>query len=184
MVRICAIVAGLAVGLAACGASATPSPAASGAGPSPAASTSNEPTAHPTPTAQAPTPFVEYQDPADLAVGDCYDAIEDEESDLFLAAAIRSCEEPHLHEVFAIVELENPIGAPFPNDRDLENASVDLCDPAFEEYVGTPIDDSRYDYLYYMPSDVTWENGDREVMCVVDDRGDRIVGSVKGTGGD
>ena len=182
MIRICAIVAGVALGLAACGASATPSPAASAAAPSPAASASNEPTARPTPTAQAPTPFVEYQDPTDLVVGDCYDPIDDEESDVLLAAAIRSCDEPHLHEVFGILQLEDPIGAPFPSDRDIENAAVDLCDPAFEDYVGAPIDDSRYDYLYYLPSEVTWENDDREVMCVVDDRGDRIVGSVKGTG--
>ena len=182
MVGICAILAGLAVALAACGAPATPAPTASAAAPSAAASTSSEPTARPTPTAQAPTPFVEYQDPTDLGVGDCYDPIDDEESDVLLAAAIRPCDEPHLQEVFGILQLEDPVGAPFPSDRDLENASVDLCDPAFEEYIGEGIDDSQYDYLYYMPSEVTWENGDREVMCVVDDRGDRIVGSVKGTG--
>jgi Septum formation len=187
MVRIRAIIAVLAVALAvligACGGSATPSPASSSvASGVPSSSATPEPTPEPTPTAQAPTPFVEYQDPTDLALGDCYDPINDEDTDVLLAAAMRSCDEPHLHEVFGLVQLEDPLGAPFPSDRDIENASLDLCDPAFEKYVGESVDDSQYGYLYYTPSEATWEDGDRLVMCVIDDRGDRITGSAKGTG--
>lgn len=184
MIRICVIVAGLAVAvaiaLAACGESPTPSPAGTSVA-SNAASSSTAPTPSPTPTAQAPTPFVEYQDPIDLALGDCYDPINDENTDVLLAAAMRSCDEAHLHEVFGLVLLKDPLGAPFPNDRDIEDASLDLCDTAYERYVGISVDDSKYGYLYYTPSEATWEDGDRLVVCVVDDRGDRITGSIKGT---
>jgi hypothetical protein len=204
MVRIGAFAARLAlllvvllVVLAACGGSASPLPIGSGAGnpllpvptaprsatpaPTPGATTTSTPRATPTPR-PTPTPFVEYQAAEDLKVGDCYDPINDHEDETLLAAAIRECDEPHLHEVFGLVLLSDPLGSPYPADRDIEDASLELCDAAFERYVGIALDDSDYGYLYYTPTDITWANGDRLVMCVVDDNDRPITGSLKGTG--
>ncbi len=186
MSRSFAILIGVVFAVAACGGT-TPPPVASSGASTPAATAAPTPTPTPTPSPTespepTPTPVTEYQAPEDLVVGDCYDPIEDEESEVLLAAAIRACDDPHLHEVFGLVDLPDPAGAPFPIERDIEDASIELCDPAFETYVGVSIDDSSYSYLYYTPTEGTWADGDRVVMCVVDDRGDFISGTVKGTG--
>jgi hypothetical protein len=188
MVRIRALAAGLLLGLAACGGSASLPPVGSGAGnplvtAPPSVSRPPSASPRPSPTTQpTPTPEAEYQAVEDLEIGDCYDPIDDTEDDVLLAASIKDCDDPHINEVFGLVLLSDPLGAPYPADRDIEDASVELCDAAFEKYVGSRISNSNYGYLYYTPTESTWEDGDRLVMCVIDDDGDPITGSTKGTG--
>lgn len=169
----------MALVLAACGGTATPAPATS-AGATGAAPTAT-PTPDPTPS-PSPTPPPLYQAPEDLVVGDCYDPIDDADDGALIAAIIVACEDPHLHEVFGLIELPGTETAPYPGDSAIEDDSITECDAAFEDYVGTPLDDSRYSYVYYTPSDETWADGDRALMCAVEDRGHTIEGSVEGTG--
>ena len=149
----------------------------------PSLSPTPEPTPEPAPTPEpSPTPVPEYQAPEDLAVGDCYDPIEDTDTEVLLAALLRPCDVPHAFEAFGVEQLPDPAAAPYPSDRDIEDASVELCDAAFEAYVGTSIDDSRYGYHYFTPTESSWADGDREVLCVIDDGTALITGSVQGTG--
>lgn len=186
----------LSVALAACGSSSTSTPPAASSPPASVAAGSPTPPPEPTatPTAEpeptdspepsdtpAPARSPEYESPEDLEIGDCYDPIEDPDDDALLAAIILPCTEPHIAEVFGLAEVAGAPTAPFPGYDDLEDEAEDRCDAAFEEYVGIDFDRSRYGYIYYTPTEATWEAGDRVVMCVIDDNGRAIEGSVAGT---
>ncbi len=203
--RLIPVAAALIVALAAsgCGSSATTpppsgvaspsapagssSPAASAPGTA-AASASGSATSSPlasapasaSPSGGAPGGSPAYESPEDLAVGDCYDPILDGDDDQLLAAVMLPCAGPHRHEVFGLVDVAGAPTAPFPGSTDLDAEAQDLCDAAFEAYVGIDFDRSALGYVYYTPTEATWLAGDRAVLCVVED-GDRpIEGSVKG----
>ncbi len=139
-------------------------------------------TASVAPSGGAPDATPVYESPEDLAVGDCYDPILDRDDDLLLAAVIVACSSPHRHEVFGLVDVAGAPSAPFPGSTDLDAEAQDLCDAAFEAYVGIDFDRSSLGYLYYTPTEATWLAGDRTVLCVVEDGGRAIEGSVKGSG--
>jgi len=173
----------------------TPSPAATptvAATPSPTPEPAATPAATPMPTpepsptdvaAASPSPAasLEYQKPEDLEVGQCFDPVVDADDDTLLAAVIVPCTGSHLAEVFGKSDLAGAPTAPFPGRRDLDREAQDLCDAAFETYVGIDFDSSEYEYVYYTPTESSWLGGDREVMCVIDDNGKPMTGSAKGT---
>jgi hypothetical protein len=137
----------------------------SGQSPSPAAPSAS-PTTTPTPP-PTPTPKPEYQAPEDLAIGACFDPVEDQDDQSLLAGIVRRCEEQHLMEVIGIPALDYAETAPFPVEADLDRQSDELCRTAFEGYVGIDFDDSTLDATYYPPSEGTWTIGDRLVVCTV-----------------
>lgn len=197
------VVVAAAIGVAACGGTSSPAPGTSSPGPpgspdasapagSDAAPSTPAPTRTPaaTPSATAtpgpagtpaPQRSPEYESPEDLEVGVCYDPIVDPDDGSLLAAIILPCAEPHIAEVFGVAALAGAPTAPYPGIDDIEAEAEDLCDAAFEEYVGIDFDRSRLGYIYYTPTEGTWAAGDREVLCVIDDDGDAMTGSVKGT---
>ena len=144
----------------------------------PAATESLEP--EPT-TAPGPTEPPEYQATEDLRVGDCYEPVEDADDQTLLAAIIVPCEQPHPNEVFGLGDLAGGPDAPFPGVDPVDDDAIELCDSAFESYVGVALDNSRYSYVYYTPTEESWAGGDRVVMCSVEDGGRLIEGSVEGT---
>jgi hypothetical protein len=108
----------------------------------------------------------------DLAVGDCFD-------DNTEAIA---CDEPHAGEVVFVGQHEAPAGAPFPGDDGIE-AWVDAhCLAAFSAYVGIDLDASRYDLGWYSPEADGWADGDREIVCEVENVDTSpITGSLRGS---
>jgi hypothetical protein len=168
-----------------CG-TATPSPSTPSAVPvsSPpgTADPSAAPSAAPDRTATpAPSREVFYQATEDLRVGDCYEPVEDADDQTLLAAIIVPCEQPHPNEVFGLGDLAGGPDAPFPGVDPVDDDAIELCDSAFESYVGVALDNSRYSYVYYTPTEESWAGGDRVVMCSVEDGGRLIEGSVEGT---
>lgn len=168
-----------------CG-TATPSPSTPSAvavSPPPGtADPSAAPSAAPDRTATpAPSREVFYQATEDLRVGDCYEPVEDADDQTLLAAIIVPCEQPHPNEVFGLGDLAGGPDAPFPGVDPVDDDAIELCDSAFESYVGVALDNSRYSYVYYTPTEESWAGGDRVVMCSVEDGGRLIEGSVEGT---
>jgi hypothetical protein len=147
----------------------------------------------PTPSAaltaapSAPTPVASgsprYQTFQDLRVGDCFDPILDWDDGSLIAGVLHDCDEPHEAEVFAVVSIDAPPGAPFPGDPTMEREVMELCDPAFEEYVGAAPEDSRHGfYLWAVPLEESWNVGDRSVHCAVEALPGRSLGeSVRGS---
>ena len=95
----------------------------------------------------------------------------------------RDCDEPHDAEVYAIDDLTTDAE----NYPGLDVVAADterICrGDAFERYVGTDVESSRYGYYYLFPSDDSWEQGDREYVCmVISLDGSSLTGSAEGSG--
>lgn len=123
------------------------------------------------------------QAPADdvfsIVVGDCLDdaAIVD---DVVATVPIVDCAEPHDSEVFASHDVD---GVEFPGDAELDEALTAFCQgDAFEEFVGVPWLDSELETSGYYPTESSWANGDRELLCVIRDDSGPTTGSLEGAG--
>lgn len=90
-----------------------------------------------------------------------------------------ACTEPHDSEAYASIILN---GATFPGADVVDQEAQDGCLEAFEPYVGKSYDTSQYEVSYYYPTEATWANGDREILCVIYDPAGKSTGSAKGSG--
>ena len=117
----------------------------------------------------------------DREAGDCVDLPGD--NDAFIEELPRrDCDDPHDAEVYAINDLTTDADD-YPGDDVVAADTERICrGDAFERYVGTEVESSRYGYYYLFPSDESWEQGDREYVCmVISTDGSRLTGSVEGT---
>lgn len=79
-------------------------------------------------------------------------------------APVEDCGNSHYAEVYQVETLG--AGA-WPGSDELENRAEELCDAAFESYVGESYFDSDYDYGYFFPDEAEWRSGERRVVCVI-----------------
>ena len=95
---------------------------------------------------------------------------------------IIGCDVPHTHEIYATPELDP--NAVFPGLDALNEFAQLECLEAFEPFVGTSPFDSSLSYTWLVPTLGSWnEKDDREVLCVLADRGGaELVGSQRGAG--
>lgn len=113
-----------------------------------------------------------------LDVGDCFDD-PDDASEAVADLPLVACDEPHDNEVYAVIELPDEA---FPGDEAiLERAETD-CLGAFEPYVGTAYGDSTLFATWLVPTEASWSDGDREVVCVLFDREGQLEASMRGAG--
>ena len=114
------------------------------------------------------------------AVGDCFDVrTADKQPNIYLKL---DCALPHQNEVFATVDYP---GRDYPTNPDaLETLAKQKCPAAWTDYVGQPYETSSLEIAYFLPEQASWGNGVRHVIgcLVVDPSGDRITGSVRGSG--
>ncbi|MDH6180489.1 hypothetical protein M2152_000671 [Microbacteriaceae bacterium SG_E_30_P1] len=109
-----------------------------------------------------------------IAVGDCLNDMGEGEVTTIPKV---DCDEPHETEVYGSSTISD---GDFPgNDAIVAQADVD-CTELFANYVGAAAEDSKYSIGYYFPTEESWENGDREILCYVFDEAGRITGSVMG----
>ena len=90
------------------------------------------------------------------------------------------CEEPHLNEIYAVLELPD---GDFQR-MSIEEDSVELCLEAFEPFVGLNYAESVYEFDLLRPSSESWEKmNDREVICYLYDlRGQLKQGTAANSG--
>ena len=95
---------------------------------------------------------------------------------------IIGCEVPHTHEIYASPSYEE--SDVFPGVEKLSEFAQVACLEAFEPFVGTSPFDSSLSYTWLVPTLGSWnDEGDREVLCVLADRGGaELVGSQRGAG--
>lgn len=98
-----------------------------------------------------------------LPVGSCLD---DVASGFITGDNVLDCAEPHTYEVFSSFLLDD--GA-FPGDDALQTQALDRCGAVFGDFVGIPYADSALDYSYVSPTEDTWAQGDREILCLIFD---------------
>jgi hypothetical protein len=113
-----------------------------------------------------------------LAVGDCFGGtVDGEVSDV----PVVDCDEPHESQVFGLLDVPGdslPIGT-----ESYEQGCLDL----FESAIGTPFDTSVVYLSMLYPTQASWDQGDREVVCYgfeIDDAGDpiKVTGTILNSG--
>lgn len=110
-------------------------------------------------------------------IGDCFDDPENLSDEISDVAAV-PCSSEHDNEVYHLFDM--PEGA-WPGDDAIDQAFADTCLPAFEAYVGTSYELSEF-YIYPItPTEQSWDQDDREVVCVLYDETGPMVGSAKDT---
>ncbi|MGH2462119.1 MAG: septum formation family protein [Candidatus Limnocylindria bacterium] len=113
----------------------------------------------------------------DLQVGDCFDA---EMGEISEVQAI-PCAEPHVYEVYSVVEY--PAGElPSAIDENYTQWEMDTCVGRFEDYVGIDFDFSDFYFSTLTPSDQSWAEGDRALMCFLHNSTESpLTGSAQGS---
>ncbi len=112
-----------------------------------------------------------------MEVGLCFDD-EDETADEVSSVPDVPCEELHDNEVFALIQYS---GETFPGPDAMQAEAVDLCIGEFESYVGLAYEESELDVYPLVPTQGSWDNGDREIVCALYALDlSQLTGSMKG----
>lgn len=119
----------------------------------------------------------------DLEVGDCFSV----ESDEIATVVVVGCETPHEYEVFAVLDHEAVADAPYPGDAKLVEYADAACRPSFEEFVGHDYQTSIWYITSLPPTEPTWAEGDREIVCTLNQLDATqepiaVMGSARGSG--
>jgi hypothetical protein len=110
----------------------------------------------------------------ELAVGECFDDASGEDE-----VYRRSCAEPHDGEITGDVTMA---AGPYPGDDQAAKTASAMCDAEFGTYVGKAADKSELESTYWHPTEDTWDEGDRLVVCAAyGPDGDLLTGTVKGS---
>lgn len=90
------------------------------------------------------------------------------------------CDRPHAYEVFGALQVPDPYGEPVPDD--LESRATEACEEMFfDDYVGVPPDDSRYEVEVRVPTERSWDYGDRSVLCLLTNQEGEMSSSARGS---
>ena len=113
-----------------------------------------------------------------VRLGDCFDD-PDVYTEEFSSLPGVPCSEPHDNEAFAVFDLTM---SEYP-EWDIAEISESSCIDRFEAYVGRDYETSALDVVTMYPTAESWAQNDREVVCALYDMsGEKLVGSVKGSG--
>lgn len=110
-----------------------------------------------------------------LQVGDCIN--DDTLSGDVASAAAVPCGEAHDNEVYFSHMIE---GDDFPGQEAVTTEADTACEQAFEEFVGVAYADSDLYFTHLTPTSGSWENGDREVLCLIYEPNQQVTGSLEG----
>ncbi|VEG29077.1 Uncharacterised protein [Actinomyces howellii] len=114
----------------------------------------------------------------DLKVGDCFND-EGTSGTSVTSVPTIDCNAPHTYEVYYEEDLTTSSA---PTGTEVDALGTEICEPAFETFVGIDYASSVYMYSYLYPSADTWATGDRTVTCVISSTdGSQLTGSVEGT---
>ena len=111
----------------------------------------------------------------DLRVGDCLDGFTDD-AEISTVRAV-PCSEEHTDEVMAAIDLSAE--DQFPGAEAVQERAEEACYEEFERFVGMPWDESQLDFGYLAPTEESWADGDREILCTVGDPNRAVTGTLR-----
>ncbi|MBL5973935.1 MAG: hypothetical protein D3X82_09295 [Candidatus Leucobacter sulfamidivorax] len=117
----------------------------------------------------------ENTDVFSIRVGDCLNT-DETLSEETTSVPVVPCSEPHADEVYYSFLIDEPS---FPGNDEVIRMADEGCLAEFESFIGTPWADSEIDYWPMYPTEGSWKNGDREVLCMVWDPTGDTVGTLK-----
>lgn len=109
----------------------------------------------------------------DLRAGDCANDLGEDE-DVYTVDVV-PCAEPHTGEVIALVTITD---SSFPGDDVLSDYAEEDCVDELEAASPRAFDDESYSIYWIQPSEETWADGDRTLICMVTTE-DTRTGSVR-----
>jgi hypothetical protein len=114
----------------------------------------------------------------DLEEGDCFGAAGEQVE----TVGVVDCEEPHIYEVFALVEYESDDDE-YPGEEAVSAYADEQCEAEFEDFVGLDYESSRWFITSVTPSEETWADGDREIVCALNlEDESEVTGSAEDSG--
>lgn len=111
-----------------------------------------------------------------IAVGDCLND-GDVEGEVSTVKTI-DCAEPHDSEAYASIIMDD---GDFPGDAAVDDKAVTDCTTEFNSFVGIDYDSSSLAFSYYYPTESSWAQGDREILCLVYDPAGQVTGTLAGS---
>lgn len=117
-------------------------------------------------------------DVSSLQPGECFDDPEEPSGQVTEVASV-DCAEPHDNQVYALFDVE---GGDLAGDDEVASLARDGCIERFEDYVGVAYADAELFATWLYPSAGSWEDGDREVICVLFDEDRQLEGAQQGAG--
>lgn len=110
-----------------------------------------------------------------IKVGDCLNdgGVEGEVS----TVPTVDCAEEHDSEAYASIIMDD---GDFPGDQAVEDQAISDCTTEFNSFVGLDYQSSSLDFAYYYPTEESWANGDREILCLIVDPAGPTTGSLSG----
>ena len=116
----------------------------------------------------------------DVSIGQCFD---DPGAGEIVDVELLACSTPHDVEVYAFATLTGLSGT-FPGRDALFEELADVCVQSFQPYVGRDYRSSIYDYLMIIPTEGSWDMGDRVGTCLIALEEDGIRVKVTGSARD
>lgn len=109
-----------------------------------------------------------------IAVGDC---IQDSGTGEVTEVPVAPCAESHDSEVYFAYQIPEET---FPGTEGMSAIATAQCEPAFQTFVGMAYADSALYYTTLEPTQESWNEGDRELLCLVYDPAGPVTGSLEG----
>ena len=114
----------------------------------------------------------------DLEEGDCFGAAGEQVE----TVNVVDCEQPHIYEVYALVDYETEDDA-YPGEEAVRTYADEQCEAEFEGFVGIDYESSRWYITSVTPSEETWADGDREIVCTLNlEDNSEVTGSAEDSG--
>lgn len=110
-----------------------------------------------------------------VSVGDCVN--DGSSTGEISEVPVVSCSEPHDSEAYASVLMED---GEFPGDEAVSQRGDEECTAEFAGFVGLDYETSALDFAFYYPTESSWAQGDREILCLIVDPAGQTTGSLAG----
>jgi hypothetical protein len=89
------------------------------------------------------------------------------------------CAEPHDNEVFALAEYTAT--DTYPGSEAMNAEAKEICIGLFDDYVGLAYEESVLEVYPITPTQGSWDNGDREIVCALYEADlAKLTGSMQG----
>jgi hypothetical protein len=113
-----------------------------------------------------------------VRLGDCFNDPDGYAEELTSLPGV-PCSEPHDNEAYAVFDLTMDSYSEF----EIADTSESACIDHFAAYVGRDYESSALDVATLYPTQESWSQNDREVVCALYDMsGEKLVGSVRDSG--
>lgn len=109
-----------------------------------------------------------------IAVGDCLNdgGVEGEVS----TVVVIDCAQPHDSEAYSSIQVAD---GDYPGEQVILDQAEKDCLADFNTFAGINYDQSALSFSYYYPTQGSWENGDREILCLILDPAGKTTGTLE-----